>query len=201
MPAKLLQLCLTLCDPKDCSPPGSSVHGLLQARILEWVAMPSSRDTPLMEVKVIQSCLTLCDPMDDTVHGILQARILEWLALPFSRRSSQPKDRTLVSHIAGRFFTSWANREGQEYWSGYPIPSPVDLPNPGIEPGSPALQVDSLPTKLWGKPDHTPKCPHINDSVSWVTTLLLVKWAHLYLWRSPICEGGTVPDQLSSLFL
>ena len=37
------QSCLTLCDPVDCSPPGSSVHGILQARILEWVAMPSSR--------------------------------------------------------------------------------------------------------------------------------------------------------------
>ena len=43
--AKLLQSCLTLCDPMDCSPPGSSVHGILQARILEWVAMPSSRGT------------------------------------------------------------------------------------------------------------------------------------------------------------
>ena len=43
MPAKSLQSCLTLCEPVDCSPPGSSVHGILQARILEWVAMPSSR--------------------------------------------------------------------------------------------------------------------------------------------------------------
>ena len=41
--AKSLQSCLTLCDPMDCSPPGSPVHGILQARILEWVAMPSSR--------------------------------------------------------------------------------------------------------------------------------------------------------------
>ena len=41
--AKTLQLCPALCDPVDCSPPGSSVHGTLQARILEWVAMPSSR--------------------------------------------------------------------------------------------------------------------------------------------------------------
>ena len=40
------------------------------------------------------------------VHGILQARTLEWLAFPFSRRSSQPRDRTQVSSIAGRFFTS-----------------------------------------------------------------------------------------------
>ena len=43
MYAKLLQSCLTLCDPMECSPPGSSVYGILQARILEWVAMSSSR--------------------------------------------------------------------------------------------------------------------------------------------------------------
>ena len=42
MHAKLLQSCPTLCDPMDCSPLGSSLHGILQARILEWVAMPSS---------------------------------------------------------------------------------------------------------------------------------------------------------------
>ena len=40
------QSCLTLCNPMDFSPPGSSVHGIIQARILEWVAMPSSRDLP-----------------------------------------------------------------------------------------------------------------------------------------------------------
>ena len=43
MPAKSLQPGLTLCNPMDCSPPGSSVHGILQARILEWVAISSSR--------------------------------------------------------------------------------------------------------------------------------------------------------------
>ena len=46
-----------------------------------------------------------------TVHGILQARILEWVAFPFSRGSSQPRDLTQVSHIAGWFFTSWATKE------------------------------------------------------------------------------------------
>ena len=65
----------------------------------------------LLEVEVKESkslslCSTLCDPMDYTVHGILQARILEWVALPFSRESSQPRDRTQVSHIAGGFFTN-----------------------------------------------------------------------------------------------
>ena len=43
VPAKLIQSCPALCDFMDCSPPGSSLHGILQARILEWVAMPSSR--------------------------------------------------------------------------------------------------------------------------------------------------------------
>ena len=50
--------------------------------------------------------------------GILQARILEYVAMPSSRVSSQPRDRTQVSFIAGRFFTIRATREAQEYWSG-----------------------------------------------------------------------------------
>ena len=57
---------------------------------------------------------TLCDPMDFSVHGTLQARILEWVAFPFSRGSSQPRDRTQVSCIAGGFFTNWATREAPE---------------------------------------------------------------------------------------
>ena len=61
-------------------------------------------------VLVTQSCPTLCDPMDysppgSSVHGILQARILEWVTITFSRGSSQPRDQTWVSCIAGRFFT------------------------------------------------------------------------------------------------
>ena len=59
-----------------------------------------------LKVKVAQSCPTLCDPMDYTVHGILQARIPEWVDFPFSRGSSQPRDRTQVSRIAGGFFIS-----------------------------------------------------------------------------------------------
>ena len=68
-------------------------------------------------MKVTQSRPTLCDPMDYTFHRILQARIMEWVAFPFSRGSSQPRDQIQVSHIAGWFFTSWATREAQEYWS------------------------------------------------------------------------------------
>ena len=65
----------------------------------------------IVKVNVTQSCLTLfIDPMDYTAHGILQARILEWVAFPFSRGSSQPRDRTQVSSIAGGSFTNWAIR-------------------------------------------------------------------------------------------
>ena len=71
-----------------------------------------------VKVKVAQSCPTLCDPMvcsppGSSVHGILQARILEWVAIPFSRGSSQPRDGTQVSCIAGRFFANWTTREAQ----------------------------------------------------------------------------------------
>ena len=63
------------------------------------------------KVKVAQWSLTLCDPVDYIVCGILQARILEWVAIPFSRGSSQPRNQTQVSLIAGGFFSSSATRE------------------------------------------------------------------------------------------
>ena len=91
------QSCLTLFDPWTVAPPGPSVHGILQARILEWVAMPSSRDLPhpgmeprspatqadtlpsespgkpLLQLaaaaKSLQSCLTLCDPIEGSPPG------------------------------------------------------------------------------------------------------------------------------------
>ena len=70
--------------------------------------------------EVAQSCPTLCDPMDcslpgSSVHGIFQARVLEWVAISFSRGSSQPRDQTWVSRIAGRSFTIWATREAPLY--------------------------------------------------------------------------------------
>ena len=68
------------------------------------------------ESEVAQSCPTLCNPMDcslsvSSVLGIFQARVLEWIAFSFSRGSSQPRNRTWVSCIAGGRFTIWATRE------------------------------------------------------------------------------------------
>ena len=72
--AQLLQLCLTLCDPIDCSPPGSSMPGILQVRTLEWFAISFS--SACIHAMLLQSCPTLCDPINSSppvssVHRIL----------------------------------------------------------------------------------------------------------------------------------
>ena len=88
---KSLQSCPTLCDPIDGSPPGSSVPGILQARILECIAISFSNACihAAAATKSLQLCPTLCDPIDGSppgspVPGILQARTLEWVAISFS---------------------------------------------------------------------------------------------------------------------
>ena len=138
--------CIQRCDPVDCGPPGSSVHGIFQARMLEWDAISFSggfswtRDwymSPVLAgrffttkppgklthvsvcvcVCVTQSCLTLCDSMDCSPPGSSVHGILQARILEL------------------------------------PFPFPGDLPDPGIEPRSPALQADALlPPVLLGKP-------------------------------------------------
>ena len=117
---------------QDCT-----VHGILQARILEWVAVPFSREwifptrgsnpglphcgwilyklsyqgSPKWKWKSLSRVWFFAALVVCTVHGILQARILEWAAFPFSSGSPQPRNWTRVSFIAGEFFTNWAIRE------------------------------------------------------------------------------------------
>ena len=93
----LAQSCLTVCEPMECSPPGSSVHGIFPGKntgvachfLLQCMKVKS-------ESEVAQSCLTLSDPMDyslpgSSIHGIFQARVLEWGAIAFSEmRASIP---------------------------------------------------------------------------------------------------------------
>ena len=87
--AKSNQSCPTLCDHTDSSPPGSSVPGILQARILEWLAISFSN--ACMHAKSLQSCLTLCDPIDGTkVRGEWKS----WLKV----RHSGNTDHGIWSH-------------------------------------------------------------------------------------------------------
>ena len=86
---KSYQSCPTLCDPIDGSPTGSSVPGILQARILEWVAISFSKAWKWkLKVKSLSRVQLLATPWTSlpgsSIHGILQARILEWVAIAFS---------------------------------------------------------------------------------------------------------------------
>ena len=115
---------------------------------LSFTSNTSVCPSDTQKVKVAQLCQTLCYPMDYTVCGILQARILEWVAFSFSRESSQPRDWTQVSRIAGRFFT----RGSPRILEWVPCPFSRGSPRPGIELGSFELQEDSLPTSYEGSP-------------------------------------------------
>ena len=80
--AKLLPSCPTLCDPIDGSPPGSAFPGILQARTLEWVAIPfSNAGKWKVNVKSLSHVQLL---VDSSIPGIFQARVLEWGAIAFS---------------------------------------------------------------------------------------------------------------------
>ena len=99
--------CSTLWDPMDYSPPGSSVHGDSLARILEWVAMSSSRGSSQPRD---QTGLPHCRRILYHLSHQGSPWMLEWVAYPFSRGSSWPRNQTGVSYNAGRFFASWATR-------------------------------------------------------------------------------------------
>ena len=102
------QSCLTLWDPMDCSPPGSSVHGDSPGKntgvgchaLLQGIFPTQGSNPGLLHCRWILSQLSH--------QG--SPRILEWVAYLFSSRSSQPRNRIRVSCIAGRFFMNWAIR-------------------------------------------------------------------------------------------
>ena len=110
----------------DCSPPGSSVHGILQARTLEWLPFPSPGD--LLDPGMETACPTSADRFFTTGPPVKVSDSHSVMSIEFCR---------------------------PEYRSGWPFPSPGHLPNPGIDPRSPALQVDSLPSEPPGKPKNT----------------------------------------------
>ena len=93
----------------DCSMPGLPVHHQLpkftQTHV-HWVSDAIQPSHPLSSPSPPSFNLSI-------VHGILQARILEWRAFTSSKESSQPRDQTQVSRIAGGFSTSWATREAR----------------------------------------------------------------------------------------
>ena len=133
---------MTVCDSMDCSLPGSSVHGILQARILEWVAISYSRGSSQPRNQAGGSPALQADslPAELPVKPRLKVKSLSRVRL---------------------FVTLWTvayqaplsvGFSRQEYWTGLPFPFPGDLPDPEIEPSSPVFQADALPSEPPGKP-------------------------------------------------
>ena len=104
MKVKVSQSCLTLCDPVDYT-----VHGILQARILEWIAFCFSRG--IHPTQGSNPGLLHCRWLLYQLSHKGSPRILEWVSFPFSSRSSWHRNQTRVSCIAGELFTNWAMRE------------------------------------------------------------------------------------------
>ena len=128
----------------DCSLPGSSVHGISQARILEWVAISFSRGSSCPRDLTLASCtagaLSHCRQSltdwatreaqyDYYSHVLVKDQLCLILWDPWT-----------VAHQAPLFMEF----SRQEHWSGLPFLPSGDLPNPGIKPGSPALQADPV---------------------------------------------------------
>ena len=162
MLAKSLQSQLTLCNSMVCTLPGSSVHGTLQARILEWVAMPSSwwsawlRDGTLsLKSRALAGELFTASASypDWKNTNALFYLYNQWVHFPPSQKKSEDVVLTCFSRMRAwllghfshvqLFMTPWIVAHQaplsmgffrQEYWSGLPWPPPGDLPDPGIEP-------------------------------------------------------------------
>ena len=183
----VVQYCATLCNPVDCSLPGSSVHGILQARVLEWVAISFSA-----AAKSLQLCPTLCDPSDynppgSSVHRILQARIPEWVAMPFSRG----RDWTHISYIVcrlSRFFTTissgkplygamWLSRFSH-VWLCDPIDSST--------PGSPILGILQARTLEW-------VAISVSNAWKWKVKMKVKPLSHIRLLVTPRTAAYQAP--------
>ena len=137
-----------------------------------------------LEPPLAQLCHTLCDPTDrsppgSSVHGILWARILEWVVIPFSRWSSQPRDQTQVSYIAGRLFTQ---PPGKPLSSLSLLISQVILPN--------LMALNTIHVQMMPRfktPAQTPPLPSRSQPNSPSGPLKTqVRWsrpsAHTFLW-------------------
>ena len=160
----IAQLCVTLCDPRDCSPPGSSIHEILQARTLEWV--PFSRGSTRPRDRTRVSCIAgwfFTVWATKLLFHSWRKCVLMGLAGPQGCFRAGENFKTIRS--------KWKWKSLSRVWlfvGPHGLNSPWNSPdqntgvgnhsllqgssNPGIEPRSPTLQVDSLPPELSGKP-------------------------------------------------
>ena len=177
------QLCPTLCDPMDCSPPGSSVHGDSPGRntgvgslsLLQGIFPTQGSNPGLPHWRQILHCLSLQE----------SPRILQWVVYPFCRGSSQPRSPTRVSCIAGGFCTSWASREAHNVdWF---LPYNVNQP----------LSIHMWPPSCSSLPPH-PTPPVVTEC--WVGPPVLCSSSPLAVWWC-VCQGCCLSSSLPFLAL
>ena len=139
--AKSLQSCPTLCDPIDGSPPGSSVPGILQARILEWVTISFSN--AYMPAKLLRLCPTLCDLWTAALQAPLSTGFSKqeyWRGLPFP---------SPVKVLGEAYFPGGSDCKVSAYNAGDLGSIPESGRSPGEGNGNP-LQYSCLPGKSHG---------------------------------------------------
>ena len=150
--AKLLQSCQTISDSMDlCRPLGSSVHGIFQVRILEWLPLPTSRDICDPGITLTLCLLHLWHWQADSLPLLPPGKPFYW----GTKVKVKPLTCVWLFVTPGTVaYQAPLSMEfsRQEYWNGLPFPSPGNLPDPGIKPRSPALQADALPSEPPGKP-------------------------------------------------
>ena len=175
----------SLCDPMDCSPRGSSVCGISQARKVKWAAVSYSGgsswpkdQTPISCVSTGRQILYNCTSWEAQISRqiIIQkdtrtpafTAALSTTARTWRQLKSPLTDERVKWCKWSEVAQSWptlCDPVGYSppgfsvhgilqvrVWSGLPFPSPGDLPDPGIEPGSPALEADALTSEPPGKP-------------------------------------------------
>ena len=143
------------CHPMDYSLPGSTVHGILQARILEWVVISFSRgSSPPRNRTRVSSIVAIYIPSLLFRLYIHSSSVLRWWLLAFIiLKESESVSLSVMSDCLRPYgllaCPAPLSMEfpRKEYWRGLPFPSPGHLPDPGIKPMSPALQADSLLSK------------------------------------------------------
>ena len=155
------QLCPTLCEPTNCSPPSFSVHGILQTRILEWISIPFSRRTSKPRDQTLVSCLTgrfftvwatgkspTMEFYSAIKRNAFESILMSWMNLePITQSEVSQKEKHIVwkwkclplSHVWLSATPQTITQQDplsmefsrQEYWSGFPFAPPGDLPDQG----------------------------------------------------------------------
>ena len=126
-----------------------------------------------------------CSLPGSSVHGIFQAIVLGWIAISFSRGSSRLRDRTQVSRIVDRRFTSWATREAQGTWS--PVLITITRWHSAVLCSVTVVSDSLLPCQSW------PLCSLPGCTVHGITQESILEWVAVSFFKGIFPAQGSIP--------